>query len=471
VDLRRDGGTQVRETMNAATVQDYADALAEGVEFPAVTVFFDGEAHWLADGFHRVLAHERAGLVDVLAEVRTGSKEDALIFAAGANRNHGLPMGAGDRRRAVEVLLKTEKWAGKSAREIAAHVGCSPSTVTKIRDEMASTVQIGQLPDRTVGKDGKSRPAKQAKSADHTPAPPIEPTPAPLVNLTSHPAIAAIASAPTRDALDAAYTAANGASLPKDAAEEAGKVYQRRLSEMRESAALVAEFETAIGAMAYAEHERIMDSIIAAQRDGKISHDQWKALDAAWWKKLNSLKGEAVAQDLDLAGEDADLGAIQQGIDEEAARRRSARDQAPATTHEQVDLFTQVATPKPETAAANTAEVITLRAEVESMRAELAGLRRWSDEVASRAGAADEGSVKRAMRLIALAGSDNENEARSAAYQACRVIREKGLLVATTFSPDLAGDTTDLDELRRSNATRWANLWRDLENMGRGVQS
>lgn len=259
---------------------------------------------------------------------------------------------------------------------------------------------------------------------------PQHPAPTPLGNLPSHPAVDAIASAPTRDALDAAYTAANGASLPKDAAEDAGKVYQRRLSEMRE-------------------------------------RDRLAALRA---------EGERAAQDLDLTGEDADLGNVQRLIDEEAARRRNAREQAPAptpttSTDAQGHLFTQAATPRQETAAADAAEVSTLRAEVESLRAELAGLRRWSDEIASRAGAADEGSVKKAMRLIALAGSDNENEARSAAYQACRVIREKGLLVATTFSPDLAGDTTNLDELRRSNATRWAKIWRDLENMSRGVQS
>lgn len=399
VDLRRDGGTQVRETMNAATVQDYADALAEGVEFPAVTVFFDGEAHWLADGFHRVLAHQRAGLVDVLAEVRAGSKEDALIFAAGANRNHGLPMGAGDRRRAVEVLLKTRKWAGKSARETAAHVGCSPSTVTKIRDEMASTVQFGQLPDRTVGKDGKSRPAKQAKPADPTPAPPAEP---------DHPAVAAIASAPTRDALDAAYTAANGAGLSGHDAEEAGKVYQRRLSEMRE-------------------------------------RDRLAALRA---------EGERVAQELDLTGEDADLGAIQQGIDEEAARRRNTREQAPAptptaSTDAQGHLFTQAATPKPETAAADTAEVTALRARVEALESEVGAFRAWVATVEQRSlalaptikGAAN---LDRIRRLIELAGSPSENEARNAAVTACRMIRDQGVKLLTS-------DPALLDDIHATN--------------------
>jgi hypothetical protein len=33
-------------------VQNYADALEEGANFPPVTLFYDGSAYWLADGFH-----------------------------------------------------------------------------------------------------------------------------------------------------------------------------------------------------------------------------------------------------------------------------------------------------------------------------------------------------------------------------------------------------------------------------------
>lgn len=422
-----------------------------------------------------VQAGERT--VDAAARLVGGVEKSSIILAISVLK-HGAPelIALVDRNDlAVSVAAKAAKFPTDQQRELVAR---GPDAV---REAVKAEVKPREGKAPAPPSDAATPAPSSTTSAPAAPAAgvgeiPQHPAPTPLVNLTSHPAIDAIASAPTRDALDAAYTAANSAGLSGHDAEEAGKVYQRRLSEMRESAALVAGFESAIGIMVYAEHERVMDLIITAQRDGKIGHDQWKALDTAWWKKLGELKGERVAQDIDLTGEDADLGNVQRLIDEEAARRRSAREQAPAptpaaSTDAQGHLFTQAATPKPETAAADAAEVSTLRAEVESLRAELAGLRRWSDEIASRAGAADEGSVKKAMRLIALAGSDNENEARSAAYQACRVIREKGLLVATTFSPDLAGDTTNLDELRRSNATRWAKIWRDLENMSRGVQS
>jgi hypothetical protein len=37
--------------------------------------------------------------------------------------------------------------------------------------------------------------------------------------------------------------------------------------------------------------------------------------------------------------------------------------------------------------------------------------------------------VRRVEQLVALSGSDNENEARSAAFQACRLIRKHGLQI------------------------------------------
>lgn len=503
-----------------------ADIRANGLHEPVV--LFDGQ---VLDGRNRLAACRLAGVEPTFRTLESCGDPVSFVLSVNVRRRHlsttqlamvggrvalsleesGANLHRRSRDAAAEMVGGVESRSVADAISVLKH--CIPELIALVdrndlavsvaaraaklpRDQQRELVARGPEAVREAVKaevkprEGKA-PAPPSDAA--TPAPssttsapaapaagvgefPQHPAPTPLGNLPSHPTIDAIASAPTRDALDAAYTAANSAGLSGHDAEEAGKVYQRRLSEMRESAALVAGFESAIGIMVYAEHERVMDLIITAQRDGKIGHDQWKALDTAWWKKLGELKGERVAQDIDLTGEDADLGNVQRLIDEEAARRRSAREQAPAptpaaSTDAQGHLFTQAATPKPETAAADAAEVSTLRAEVESLRAELAGLRRWSDEIASRAGAADEGSVKKAMRLIALAGSDNENEARSAAYQACRVIREKGLLVATTFSPDLAGDTTNLDELRRSNATRWAKIWRDLENMSRGVQS
>ncbi|MGI8406505.1 MAG: streptomycin biosynthesis regulator, partial [Thermomicrobiales bacterium] len=58
--------------MNADIVADYADAMRSGATFPPITVFHDGQTHWLADGFHRVAAAEQAGIITIAADIRQG---------------------------------------------------------------------------------------------------------------------------------------------------------------------------------------------------------------------------------------------------------------------------------------------------------------------------------------------------------------------------------------------------------------
>lgn len=123
--LRRDGGTQPRATLDPATVEVYADGVREGSPFPPVIVFHDGTDHWLADGFHRVAAHEAAGASEIDADIRAGTRRDAVLFACGANATHGLRRTTDDKRRAVILLLSDPEWRDWSDREIArrAHVG------------------------------------------------------------------------------------------------------------------------------------------------------------------------------------------------------------------------------------------------------------------------------------------------------------------------------------------------------------
>jgi len=52
--IRIDGGTQPRAALLIDVMEDYAEQMRNGVEFPPITVFFDGKEYWLADGFHRL---------------------------------------------------------------------------------------------------------------------------------------------------------------------------------------------------------------------------------------------------------------------------------------------------------------------------------------------------------------------------------------------------------------------------------
>lgn len=153
--IRRDGGTQPRQGMDEDAVNDYTAALQRGEDLPAVEVIFDGEQHWLWDGFHRTEAHQRAQRAEINATVRRGTVEDAKWLSCGANRTHGLRRTSADKRRAVEAALRHPKGAALSDRQIAEHCGVDHKTVSAIRSSLHVTGEIPQSNERT-GRDGRT---------------------------------------------------------------------------------------------------------------------------------------------------------------------------------------------------------------------------------------------------------------------------------------------------------------------------
>jgi ParB-like chromosome segregation protein Spo0J len=131
--VRTDGGTQPRGAIDEATVADYAAALERQEEFPPVVVFHDGVAYWLADGFHRFLAHQRAGRRAVRCDVRQGTRRDAVLYSVGANAEHGLKRSNDDKRRAVLTLLDDGEWGKWSDREIGRRCRVDHKTVASLR--------------------------------------------------------------------------------------------------------------------------------------------------------------------------------------------------------------------------------------------------------------------------------------------------------------------------------------------------
>ncbi len=147
IDLIQDGGAQMRAAMNEETVADYAEEMAAGAKFPPVIVYHDGEAYWLADGYHRVDAARRIGRNDITAEVHDGDRRDAILHGIGANARHGLRRTQADKRHAVETLLRDEQWSKWSDRHIAKIANVDHKTVGKIRREVLG----GEIPrERTV---------------------------------------------------------------------------------------------------------------------------------------------------------------------------------------------------------------------------------------------------------------------------------------------------------------------------------
>jgi N6-adenosine-specific RNA methylase IME4 len=137
--IRVNGGTQSRAEINPFKVDEYTDWMRQGVDFPAIMVFFDGQDYWLADGFHRWHAVKQAGIPEIKCEVRQGTRRDAVLYSVGANWTHGLGRNNADKRRAVMMLLSDPEWSNWSNVVIARHCRVDEKTVRNIRKEIVTS--------------------------------------------------------------------------------------------------------------------------------------------------------------------------------------------------------------------------------------------------------------------------------------------------------------------------------------------
>ncbi len=149
-----DAGTQVRSGLNESTVADYAEALAEGAEFPPVIVFHDGQRYVAADGFHRIQAVIRIGWAQIECDVRQGGRTEALKFALGCNAHHGLRRTNADKRHAVAIALR--EFPRLSDRALAEMCLVGNDLVGEIRRAQLSVSDSCSVQTR-VGLDGKVR--------------------------------------------------------------------------------------------------------------------------------------------------------------------------------------------------------------------------------------------------------------------------------------------------------------------------
>jgi hypothetical protein len=154
-DLRLDGGTQPRAKLDKSVIREYRDAIKAGTPFPPISVVYDGTDYWVWDGFHRVHAHKMVGREAIQAEVRQGTRRDALLLAAGANASHGLNRTNEDKQRAVRCLLSDPEWVKWSNEEIARRCGVSSHMVGCVRTSMVDKGEIDSDSIR-VGADGRT---------------------------------------------------------------------------------------------------------------------------------------------------------------------------------------------------------------------------------------------------------------------------------------------------------------------------
>jgi hypothetical protein len=145
---------QSRVSLDESVINEYAEAMKNGDEFPPIDIYRDGDDNYVADGFHRIKGAIKAGLTEFKAKIKEGTIRDAILHSVSANSTHGLRRTNLDKRNAVEKLLVDPEWQLWSDRKIADKCAVSPSTVAKVRNDLS--VQVGQIQERNFERNGKT---------------------------------------------------------------------------------------------------------------------------------------------------------------------------------------------------------------------------------------------------------------------------------------------------------------------------
>jgi alkylated DNA repair dioxygenase AlkB len=163
--IRCDEDIQTREVQEGEALDLLRELYFEDPDaLPPVVVFLDEEGvYWVADGHRRLKAARDAlsiaGPRAIRAEVHRGSKRDAILYAAGANK-HGVSLSSAEKRRVVERLLNDPEWRQWSDRKIARHTGTSNAFVSNVHKQLkheTSSVYGEQIT-------GSTRTVKRGKS-------------------------------------------------------------------------------------------------------------------------------------------------------------------------------------------------------------------------------------------------------------------------------------------------------------------
>lgn len=203
---------QTRAGTDAETINNYAEAMANGAHFPDVTVFTDGETYWLADGFHRVMAAKVNGKATIPADVRKGTADDAVVFGGTANNKQGKRPTRADVQHFLSMVWERREaiFGGTpTGGNLAERCGVSRETGRRFVEEQLAKMpkapvrpvaKVGQLPTRPkkpdegdsvaskrqvtapvrpeklIGKDGKMYAVHHAPKTPELPSVPVRPT-------------------------------------------------------------------------------------------------------------------------------------------------------------------------------------------------------------------------------------------------------------------------------------------------------
>lgn len=123
--------------LNREAVESYAEALANGAEFPPVVIFDTGAHRLLVDGFHRLAATELANIANINAMVLKGTEEQALTYARRySNRTNGQRLTREDIRQICYAIISDPENHQKPNSVIAEMANVTSHTIAKYRVEL-----------------------------------------------------------------------------------------------------------------------------------------------------------------------------------------------------------------------------------------------------------------------------------------------------------------------------------------------
>ncbi|MBZ0305635.1 MAG: ParB N-terminal domain-containing protein [Anaerolineae bacterium] len=158
-DITVDQTLQVRvDGLDEDTVMNYMSTIGNGETLPAIILYhLQDDTLLLSSGFHRLEAHKRLGVLEIAAEIREGTRRDAVEFAFEDNRGHGLPLRNKDKRAFALARLDDGTWSNLSNRELARRLGVDHKTISLWLEIHQKTTGEFSPVSRTevIGKDGR----------------------------------------------------------------------------------------------------------------------------------------------------------------------------------------------------------------------------------------------------------------------------------------------------------------------------
>jgi ParB-like chromosome segregation protein Spo0J len=175
---------QVRQQLNQAKVDEYAQQITPGTQLSA----FPRPLLWkpkgvggyvICDGWHRLSAAQKAGVTVFDADVLTCSEQEAEIAAMAANMSHGIPLTSAEREEAIFRTFKalTKDGVRPSDADVHERLRIPESSVCACRKRLEQSGRLAPA-EKVLGKDGKTQAAKKKANEriSATPPPVAPPT-------------------------------------------------------------------------------------------------------------------------------------------------------------------------------------------------------------------------------------------------------------------------------------------------------